>query len=88
MKYVNANQVLPPSLLEELQHYIQGELIYIPKIQREKKAWGSNTKTREILARRNEEIVKSFNLGMSVAQLADRYALAEGTIKKIVYAKS
>lgn len=31
MKYVKANAVLPESLITEIQKYIQGETIYIPK---------------------------------------------------------
>lgn len=31
MKYVNAAEILPDKLLKELQGYIDGELLYIPK---------------------------------------------------------
>lgn len=31
MKYINANMILPEKLIEEIQKYIQGKYIYIPK---------------------------------------------------------
>ena len=30
MKYINANDVLPANLLEQIQEYVQGEYLYIP----------------------------------------------------------
>ena len=38
MKYKNASHVLPDELLKEIQKYVEGEAIYIPK-QEEKKRW-------------------------------------------------
>ena len=32
MKYINAAEVLPETLLKELQSYVDGELLYIPKV--------------------------------------------------------
>ena len=31
MKYVNAKDVLPQELIEQLQNYVQGSYVYIPK---------------------------------------------------------
>ena len=31
MKHVRAQEVFPESLLKEMQKYVQGELVYIPK---------------------------------------------------------
>ena len=31
MKYTTANEILPKELLEQVQKYIQGQYIYIPK---------------------------------------------------------
>lgn len=41
MKYVNAAEVLPEKLLRELQTYVDGELLYIPKAS-VKKEWGAS----------------------------------------------
>ena len=87
MKYVKAQAVFPESLLEEIQKYIQGELVYIPKSPGSHKKWGANTGARIAIAHRNESIVQAFKAGTSIPQLAVLYCLAEDTIKKIVYGK-
>lgn len=33
MKYTNATKVLPEELIEEIQKYVQGETLYIPKLE-------------------------------------------------------
>ena len=39
MKYENAKDILPASLLREVQKYAEGKAIYIPKRERSK-GWG------------------------------------------------
>ncbi len=34
MKYINAGEILPSELLEEIRKFIQGECLYIPKYER------------------------------------------------------
>ena len=34
MKYRNATELLPALLLQELQQYAQGEILYVPKVKR------------------------------------------------------
>ncbi len=41
MTYVKATNVLPEELISEIQKYIQGETIYIPKPQKAKKKMGN-----------------------------------------------
>lgn len=53
MSYVHAEEVLPKELIETIQQYISGKNIYIPC--KEKKAWGSSTKTKEQYQARNRE---------------------------------
>ncbi|MCL2564180.1 MAG: hypothetical protein FWE24_00005 [Defluviitaleaceae bacterium] len=43
MKYIKAQQVFPKHLLDEIQKYVQGELIYIPKPPVNYKKWGEST---------------------------------------------
>ncbi len=31
MSYVNANEVLPDDLVQEIQKYLDGQLLYIPR---------------------------------------------------------
>jgi hypothetical protein len=53
MSYKNGRDILPPSLLKQLQDYIQGEIIYIPKKEQKRAGWGENNGTRIIIERRN-----------------------------------
>lgn len=87
MKYVNGNVIFPEKLLEEIQKYIQGGLVYIPQIEGSRKQWGVRSGQRETLVRRNHEIREKFQLGMSIDQLTLRYHLSHDTIKKIIYTK-
>lgn len=61
MKYVNAAEVLPEKLLRELQTYVDGELLYIPKAS-VKKEWGASSGSRLFYQERNERIRKLFQL--------------------------
>jgi Mor family transcriptional regulator len=85
LKYMNANKVLPEKLIVEIQKYVQGETIYIPKLETEHLKWGTLSGGRRTLDRRNDTIRHSFNSGSSIQQLADEYYLSTETIKKIVY---
>ncbi|WP_110926200.1 CD3324 family protein [Bacillus massiliglaciei] len=85
MKYTNASHVLPEKLIMEIQKYVQGETLYIPKPETAYKKWGSSSGGRQILDRRNAAIRESFQNGSTIDQLADEYYLSAETIKKIVY---
>ena len=87
MKYVKAQAVLPASLLAEIQKYIQGEMVYIPKPPASYDKWGTQTGARAAIAQRNADMVEAYRAGTPVAQLAESYCLAEETVKKIVYGK-
>lgn len=85
MKYINANKVLPEKLIVEIQQYVQGETVYIPKRETEYRKWGTSSGGRHLLDRRNAAIRQSFINGSSILQLAEEYYLSTETIKKIVY---
>ncbi|WP_462410089.1 CD3324 family protein [Neobacillus sp. Marseille-QA0830] len=85
MKYINANQVLPENLILEIQKYVQGETVYIPKQETEYRKWGTSSGGRQLLDGRNAAIRRSFMSGSSIRQLAEEYYLSTETIKKIVY---
>lgn len=85
MKYINANNVLPEKLIVEIQKYVQGEALYIPKPKTEYRKWGTSSGGRRLLDRRNAAIKHSFISGCSIEQLANEYYLSTETIKKIVY---
>jgi len=87
MRYVNAHEVLPEDLLLEIQKYVQGDLIYIPKPEKERIQWGVLSGERQRLQKRNEQIKKGYQGGMPLSKLAEQYHLSIETIKKIVYRK-
>ncbi|TPG84208.1 hypothetical protein EEL32_16990 [Brevibacillus laterosporus] len=85
MKYVKATAILPEKLLVEIQKYIQGETIYIPKPKKTYQKWGSRSGGRKIIDDRNIAIKHAFKNGKTIHQLAEEYFLSIETIKKIVY---
>ena len=87
MKYVNAHLILPNTLVEELQEYIQGGYIYIPAKQEKRKQWGELSGYKEELARRNKEVIEAYYNGISIDYLAEKYNLSIYTIRKIIYQK-
>lgn len=84
MKYINAAEILPEKLLKELQTYIEGEVLYIPKTST-KKQWGLMNGSRLFYLERNKELQRLYKEGHSIDVLAKRYGLAYSTIKKIIY---
>lgn len=85
MKYINATKVLPEKLIMEIQKYIQGETLYIPKPETAHHKWGALSGGRRMLDCRNAAIRNSFISGSSIQQLAKEYYLSTETIKKIIY---
>lgn len=84
MKYRNAADILPDDLLKELQVYISGDILYIPKAV-PKKQWGIDSGSRNYYRKRNSEIKRLFASGTPIHKLSKQYSLADSTIKKIIY---
>lgn len=84
MKYVNAAEILPEKLLEQIQTYINGEVLYIPKVST-KLGWGTVNGSRSFYRERNKEIQRLYKEGYSMETLAKKFNLAYSTIKKIIY---
>lgn len=84
MKYINAAEILPEKLLRELQTYIDGNVLYVPKASI-KKEWGAANGSRTFYQERNKEIQRLYKEGCSIDTLAIRYGLAYSTVKKIIY---
>jgi len=82
MSYISAEDVLPKELIETIQQYVSGKNIYIPC--KEKKDWGSETKTRQFYIDRNLEICRKHKSGVSVKMLAEEYALSVKSIQRII----
>ncbi|MBP1931144.1 CD3324 family protein [Ammoniphilus resinae] len=87
MKYVKATAILPEKLILEIQKYVQGETIYIPKPESSHEKWGTRSGGRKSIDERNHAIKLAFQDGCSIPELADEYFLSVETIKKIVYTK-
>jgi len=86
LKYKKGAEVLPAHLLEEVQKYIDGGLVYIPK-KSKRVGWGYLTGSRKLLEERNREILELYKNGIPIDEIANIYYLSEETIRKIVYGK-
>ncbi|ETT87562.1 CD3324 family protein [Viridibacillus sp. FSL R5-0477] len=87
MRYVNAQDIIPQKLLAEIQQYVQGDLLYIPKLEKNRVKWGVHSGERKRLSIRNAQIRDAFRNGSSLTNLAEQYNLSVETIKKIIYTK-
>ncbi|MFF2178389.1 CD3324 family protein [Lysinibacillus sp. NPDC058147] len=87
MAYKKASVILPKELLLEIQKYVQGEMIYIPKTENTYLEWGASSGTKKYIKDRNKSIKEAFTHGVSIEQLSAEYHLAVETIKKIIYTK-
>ncbi|SES90549.1 hypothetical protein SAMN05421676_10274 [Salinibacillus kushneri] len=87
MSHVKAKEVLPEELLKEIQKYVQGENLYIPKPKEFYQKWGACSGARKSIAERNAAIRRSFKKGVSIDEFVEEYFLSSETIKKIVYSK-
>lgn len=75
-EYANARDVLPPSLLRQVQAHWQG-LLWIPVRERRPR------KTRADAAR-DRRIVRDHLRGRPTAELAEEFALSQERIRQIV----
>lgn len=87
MKYIKANEIFPDKLLMEIQKYVQGEMVYIPRPGGNRKAWGENSGHRNYLHDRNCDIRSKFHEGLSIEQLMTLFCLSYDSVRKIVYSK-
>ena len=71
MKYINANEILPVTMVEVLQKYMQAGYIYIPAKTEQHKSWGELSGYRKELEERNKKIISDYKQGISTENLAD-----------------
>lgn len=88
MSYVKAIDVLPNEILELIQNYVDGEYIYIPRKEDNKKSWGESTDYRKEIEKRNSMIYQEYKTGVKIKNLAEKYFLSEKSIQRIVLQKS
>ena len=84
MGYKNGKVILPSELLEQLQKYVQGNLIYIPKKEENRIGWGENSGAKTVIANRNYEICEAHKNGIKTSELASTFCLSEDSIRKIL----
>ena len=82
MSYIRADEILPRELLEAIQQYVDGQIIYIPR--KEKQAWGSGTSTKEFFRERNGRIFQAWQEGISEEELSRRFSLSRKSIQRIL----
>lgn len=84
MKYEKAQNILPHSVIQLIQNYMDGGYVYIPRKNENKKSWGENTETKRHLDMRDKEIYNKHSLGVPVKVLSEQYFLTEGSIRRII----
>lgn len=84
MSYQKAEHILPKDLVELIQDYIDGEYIYIPRKEENKKSWGEGTSIRKEMTLRNKNIYSDFLNGLDISTLAGKYYLSHKSIQRIV----
>ena len=85
MKYRNASELLPAQLLQALQQYVHGQILYVPSANR--KPWGEGTGAKELYAQRNAEIRDQYSSGTCMNELGQKFWISEDAVRKIIYSK-
>lgn len=84
MGYRRAEEILPSEVIELIQQYVDGENIYIPRKEKQRKEWGQNTRIREEIRIRNAGIYEAFLKGSSPRELSEAYFLSVKSIQRII----
>lgn len=84
LKYKNAKNILPQELLQQIQQYIQGDAIYIPRLENEKIPWGQKNGAKKAIYTRNKSIFDLYKQGYSIDEIVNIYNLSESSIRKII----
>ncbi|MBO0453187.1 MULTISPECIES: CD3324 family protein [Enterococcus] len=84
MAYQNAFEHLPEEIVKEIQKYVHGTVLYIPRKSEERLPWGSKTAGKKTLQQRNQQIFQEYQLGKSTRELADSFYLDIKSIQRII----
>ncbi len=84
MCYIKAKEILPVEVMELIQQYVEGEYIYIPKKDNNRKAWGETTNIRSEIKSRDLKIYDEYKSGVSRVALAEKYFLSKKSIDRII----
>ena len=72
--------------MQEIQKYLDGQLLYIPRKQSNAFSWGEKSGIRDKMAERNRQIQTRFHSGAAISELSDEYCLSEKRIQGIIHA--
>ena len=84
MSYIKAEEILPEDLIRQIQNYVDGVYIYIPRKPGTRHTWGQKTEYRTELKIRNDRIRNDYVSGESVTALSRKYHLSEKSIRRIL----
>jgi len=84
MGYIRAEEILPVEVIELIQQYVDGENIYIPRKETNRRAWGAGTQIKRELLARNQQIYKDYLAGIKTSELACKYYLSQKSIQRIL----
>jgi DNA-binding NarL/FixJ family response regulator len=84
MSYQKAENILPEELLRQVQQYVDGTYLYIPRVSDHKRDWGASTSTKDELTARNRAIYAAYCAGCTTQALAEKYFLSVKSIQRIV----
>ena len=69
MGYRKAVKILPPEVVALIQQYVDGEYIYIPRKEENRKSWGESTDYRREMEERNRKTYADYKNGMNTEML-------------------
>ena len=67
-----------------IQKYVEGEYIYIPKKECNRKLWGEKTNSKKETYNRNLDIYEKYKTGLSIKVLSETYYLSPKSIQRII----
>ena len=70
-------EINPEDLLRQIQRYVSGETVYIPRPDGScKRQWGETSGYQQFIRERNAEIRSSFSCEKSIEELSEIYCLS------------
>lgn len=84
MGYINGKEILPDELIKQIQKYVDGESVYIPRKEEKRKSWGEDTDTKGLINTRNIDIYRKYQKGYRVIDLSEEYHISTQAIYKVL----
>ena len=84
VSYIKAEKILPEDLIRQIQEYVDGVYIYIPRKPGTRHPWGQETDYKAELKARNDRIRRDYEAGEGIAPLSKKYHLSEKSIRRIL----